>query len=300
MMASPARIDGPTDVEIAEWGGKRRQRLLSEIVRTKDGLAGLVLVLFLVFLAAAAPYVAPSDPLTSHPEVRLQAPSGAHWFGTDDQGRDMLTRVIYGTRISLLGALGIVLIGVAVGTPVGLIAGFFGGWLDEVLMRVTDMFLAFPSLILAMAVAATLGPNTLNAVIAIGVTWWPWYARLVRGQTLKLKHQPFIEAAQVAGGRPRFIIVRHILRNVWSPIIVQASLDIGYAILTLAGLSFIGLGAQPPAPEWGSMIAVGRDYYLVQWWIVTFPGLAIVLAVLAFTLLGDSLQRVLPSSGGMA
>lgn len=300
MMASPARIDGAADIEIAEWGGRRRQHLLTEIARTKDGLAGLVLVLFLVFLAVAAPYIAQSDPLTSHPAVRLQGPSSAHWFGTDDQGRDILTRVIYGTRISLLGALGIVLIGVVIGTPVGLISGFFGGWVDEVLMRITDMFLAFPALILAMAVAATLGPNTLNAVLAIGITWWPWYARLVRGQTLKLRHQPFIEAAQVAGGRPRFIIRRHILRNVWSPIIVQASLDIGYAILTLAGLSFIGLGAQPPAPEWGSMIAVGRDYYLVQWWIVTFPGLAIVAAVLAFTLLGDSIQRVLPSSGGMA
>lgn len=289
------------EAPVESAGGRRRGWLavVKEVARTKTGLAGLVLVALLVFLAVAAPIIAPSSPLESHPEVRLQAPSAAHWFGTDDQGRDVLTRVIYGTRISLTGALGIVLIGVIVGTPIGLTAGFLGGWVDEVLMRITDMFLAFPALILAMAVAATLGPNTLNAVLAIGVTWWPWYARLVRGQTLKLRHQPFIEAAQVAGGRSPFILRRHVLRNEWSQIIVQASLDIGYAILTLAGLSFIGLGAQPPTPEWGSMISVGRDYYLVQWWLVTFPGLAIVFAVLAFTLLGDSLQRALPSAKGM-
>jgi peptide/nickel transport system permease protein len=271
-----------------------------ELARSKVGLVGLVLVLFLVVVAIAAPLIAPSNPLTSHPAALLEAPSRAHWFGTDDQGRDILSRVIYGTRISLTGAIGIVAIGILVGTPIGLVAGYFGGWLDEILMRITDMFLAFPALILAMAVAATLGPSLLNAVLAIGVTWWPWYARLVRGQTLRLRHQPFVEAARVSGGGGVFIIRRHILRNVLSPIIVQASLDIGYAILTLAGLSFIGLGAQPPTPEWGSMISVGRDYYLVQWWFVTFPGLAIVFAVLAFTLFGDGLQRAMPSARGMA
>lgn len=274
--------------------------VLSDMVRSGDGLTGLLLVFLLVFMALAAPYIAPSNPRESHPAIRLEGPSKAHLFGTDEQGRDVLSRVIYGTRISLTGGLSIVLIGIIVGTPVGLVAGFFGGWIDEVLMRITDMFLAFPALILAMAVAAALGPSLRNAVLAIGVTWWPWYARLVRGQTLKLKHQPFIEAAQVAGGRSAFIIRRHILRNQWSPIIVQASLDVGYAILTLAGLSFIGLGAQPPTAEWGLMISSGRDYYLSQWWLVTFPGLAIVVAVLAFILLGDSLQRALPSAKGMA
>lgn len=286
--------------DVAVVGTRGWPSLLKDVVGTWSGLAGLVLMCILLFTALAGPLIVPGNPYESHPEVRLLPPSSAHWFGTDEQGRDVFTRVVYGARISLLGGISIVLLGALVGTVVGLIAGFFGRWVDEVLMRITDMFLAFPALILAMAVAATLGPTIRNAVLAIVVTWWPWYARLVRGQTLKLKHQAFVEAARVAGGSSVFILRRHLLRNVWSPIIVQASLDVGYAILTLAGLSFIGLGAQPPSPEWGSMVATGRDYYLVQWWLVTFPGLAIFVAVLAFILLGDSLERALPSAKGMA
>jgi peptide/nickel transport system permease protein len=270
-----------------------------KLLRTRTGAAGAAIVGFLVLVAVLAPVIAPDNPMAVSPAARLAAPSARHLFGTDDLGRDLLSRVIYGSRYSLAGGVSIVLIGTLVGLVVGLIAGYAGGWLDEALMRVTDVFLAFPSLILAMAVAAALGPSLVNAVIAIGAVWWPWYARLVRGQTLRIRSQPFIAAAVVSGARGRHIVPNHILRNAISPVIVQMSLDVGYAILTLAGLSFIGLGAQPPTPEWGSMISVGRDYYLSQWWFVTFPGLALLLMVTGFILLSDGLLTVVPSSRGI-
>jgi peptide/nickel transport system permease protein len=244
-------------------------------------------------MAIAAPLLALHDPLAMDPSNRLAAPSALHWFGTDDGGRDILTRVIYGTRSSLLTALGILSLASVIGTSIGLAAGYFGGWVDETLMRITDMFLAFPALVLAMGLAAALGPSLFNAMLATAVVWWPWYARLVRGQALHLKNEAFVEAAHVAGASGLRIAVRHILRNCLTPIIVQMSLDIGYAILTLSSLSFIGLGAQPPTPEWGSMVSIGRDYFLDQWWIVTFPGLAIFVSVMAFNLLGDGLQESL-------
>jgi peptide/nickel transport system permease protein len=270
------------------------------LLSTGNGKAGALIVVFLALVAVAAPLIAPYSPMGINVNARLQPPSLSHPFGTDELGRDLLSRVIYGARYSLGGGVSIVLIGVVVGTVVGLIAGYAGRWVDEALMRVTDMFLAFPSLILAMAVAASLGPNLVNAVIAIGVVWWPWYARLVRSQTLRIRGQPFITAAIVSGGRPGHIIRYHVLRNVWAPVLVQMSMDVGYAILTLAGLSFVGLGAQPPTPEWGSMISVGRDYYLNQWWYVTFPGLALVLTVTGFILLADALHTVMPRSRGLA
>jgi peptide/nickel transport system permease protein len=272
---------------------------LRRLLRTKTGAAGAAIVCLLILVTALAPVLAPASPMAVDPAARLLPPSAHHLFGTDDLGRDILSRVIYGTRYSLAGGIGVVLIGMSVGLVLGLVAGYAGGWIDEALMRVTDVFLAFPSLVLAMAVAAALGPSLLNAVIAIGAVWWPWYARLVRGQTLRIKSQQFIAAAVVAGARSRHIVPNHILRNVLSPVIVQMSMDVGYAILTLAGLSFIGLGAQPPTPEWGSMISVGRDYYLTQWWFVTFPGLALLLTVTGFILLADGLQHVMPSSKGM-
>jgi peptide/nickel transport system permease protein len=273
---------------------------LGRLVRTRTGAAGTAIVGLLIVVAALAPILAPANPMAIDPAARLEPPSASHWFGTDDLGRDLLSRVIYGTRYSLAGGIGVVLIGMSVGLVLGLIAGYAGGWIDEALMRVTDVFLAFPSLVLAMAVAAALGPSLLNAVIAIGAVWWPWYARLARGQTLRIRGQQFIAAAVVSGARGRHIVPNHILRNVLSPVVVQMSMDVGYAILTLAGLSFIGLGAQPPTPEWGSMISVGRDYYLTQWWFVTFPGLALLLTVTGFILIADGLQDVMPSSRGMA
>jgi peptide/nickel transport system permease protein len=281
--------------EIAAVAGRRRQmrRQFSRLFGNPLSAVGLALSAAFVLVAIAAPLLAPHDPLAMDPSKRLAAPSALHWFGTDDGGRDILARVIYGTRSSLLTALGILSLASAIGTGIGLAAGYLGGWIDESLMRVTDMFLAFPALVLAMALSAALGPGLFNAMLATAVAWWPWYARLVRGQALHLKNEAFVEAARVAGASGLRIAVRHILRNCLTPIIVQMSLDIGYAILTLSSLSFIGLGAQPPTPEWGSMVSIGRDYFLDQWWIVTFPGLAIFVSVMAFNLLGDGLQESL-------
>ena len=271
----------------------RRRGTLRRLIANPLSAAGLALVLFAIAVALAAPLIVPADPIAMMPDLRLQPPSLAHWMGTDDGGRDILSRIIFGTRSSLLTALGILAMASATGTAIGLVAGYFGGWIDEILMRITDMFLAFPALVLAMGMAATLGPSLFNAMLATAVVWWPWYARLVRGQALHLKQEAFVEAARVSGASALRIAFHHILRNCLTPIIVQMSLDIGYAILTLASLSFIGLGAQPPTPEWGSMVSLGRDYFLDQWWMVTFPGLAIFLSVMAFNLLGDGLQEAL-------
>jgi peptide/nickel transport system permease protein len=281
--------------DIAAAASRRRQvrRQFGRLFGNPLSAIGLALSAVFVLMAVAAPLLAPHDPLSMNPSNRLAAPSALHWFGTDDGGRDILARVIYGTRSSLLTALGILSLASAIGTSIGLAAGYFGGWVDETLMRITDMFLAFPALVLAMGLAAALGPSLFNAMLATAVVWWPWYARLVRGQALHLKNEAFVEAARVAGASGLRIAVRHILRNCLTPIIVQMSLDIGYAVLTLSSLSFIGLGAQPPTPEWGSMVSIGRDYFLDQWWIVTFPGLAIFLSVMAFNLLGDGLQESL-------
>jgi peptide/nickel transport system permease protein len=269
----------------------RLKRQLRRLISNPLSAVGLALSIMFVILAVIAPYVVPLDPLVMDPSIRLAHPSAEHLLGTDDGGRDVFSRVIYGTRYSLLAALAILVLASVIGTTIGLIAGYFGGWVDEVLMRVTDMFLAFPALVLAMGAAAALGPSLFNAVLAIALVWWPWYARLVRGQALSIKNEAYVEAARVVGAKGLRIATRHILRNCWTPVVVQMSLDIGYAVLTLAGLSFIGLGAQPPTPEWGTMVSSGRDYFLDQWWMVTFPGLAIFLSVMAFNLLGDGLQE---------
>lgn len=269
------------------------RRQIRRAFRNPLSAVGLVLSGFFLFLAIFSPWIVPVDPLAMDPAVRLAPPSAAHWFGTDNGGRDVFSRVAVGARYSLIASLAILFIATFVGSLIGLVSGYFGGLVDELLMRITDMFLAFPALVLAMGAAAALGPSLLNAILAIALVWWPWYARLVRGQTLAIKNQLFVEAARAVGASGPRIAIKHILRNCWSPIIVQMSLDLGYAVLTLAGLSFIGLGAQPPTPEWGTMISLGRDYFLEQWWIVTFPGLAIFMAVMAFNLLGDGLQESL-------
>jgi peptide/nickel transport system permease protein len=256
-------------------------------------MIGLVLAIGLFGIAVAAPVIAPYDPVSLAPKNRLLPPSSTNWFGTDDGGRDIFTRVVFGARYSLLAAAVVLSLAVTFGTAVGLIAGFAGGKIDEALMRLTDMFLAFPALVLAMGISAALGASLVNSMIAIAVVWWPWYARLVRGQTLRLRQEQFVDAARASGASDAHMIVRHILPNCWTPIIVQVTLDVGYAILTTASLSFIGLGAQPPTPEWGAMVATGKDYILDQWWLSTFPGLAIFLAVMAFNLVGDGLQEAL-------
>jgi peptide/nickel transport system permease protein len=264
----------------------------------KDKLAvvGLVIIVVTIAVAVLAPHIAPYPAQgrgDSNLKERFQAPSTHHLMGTDNQGRDILSRVIYGARIPLIISFTVTTVIVIIGVPLGGIAGFYGGRVDEVVMRVTDVFLAFPSLILAITFVAFLGPSIRNVMIAIVVSWWPWYTRLVRGVAVSLRERPYVEAARTMGVRNLTIIWRHILPNAFGPVIVQMTLDIGTVILAAAALSFIGLGAQAPTAEWGLMISEGKDYILQQWWIGTFAGLAIFILVLAFNFVGDGLRDVL-------
>ena len=255
-------------------------------------LAVFLIALFLL-TSLLGRTLAPYDP--NAPEIfnQLQAPSRAHLLGTDDLGRDILSRVMTGARISLGVAAIVLSIAVSLGCVVGGISGYVGGIYDDILMRVTDLFLAFPFLILAIAISASLGPSLRNTVIALSVVYWPWYARLVRGQVLLVKNREYVEAARSAGAADRRILVRHVFPNALSPVIVQLTLDIGYAILATSSLSFIGLGAQPPTPEWGAMINTARSHFQDAWWFITFPGVALALTVLGFNLLGDGLRDFL-------
>jgi peptide/nickel transport system permease protein len=256
-------------------------------------MVGLILVAVLAFAALCAPLLAPVDPLKQTLSSRLKPPSAEHWMGTDQLGRDVFSRMIYGARISLL--IGLVVVGLAasVGIFVGLVAGYAGGWLDESLMRITDVFFAFPALILAMAISGALGPSLTNAMIAIAVVSWPVYARLVRGQVLILRQLEYVDASRSLGASSGRIMWRHILPNSLSPLLVQASFDMGAAILAAAGLSFIGFGTQPPTPEWGIMVSDGRNYIATHSWLSLYPGLAILLTVAAFNLIGDGLRDTL-------
>lgn len=256
-------------------------------------ILALVLVGLVIFLAIFGNLITPYPPLEMDLTQRLVAPSRAHPFGTDDFGRDILSRVIAGARISLQVALLVLSIASVAGFIVGSVAGFLGGWVDEILMRVTDLFLAFPALVLAVAIAATLGPSLTNTMIALTTVYWPWYARLIRAQVLSLREREFILAAVCLGSSTPGLIIRHILPNVIPIMITQITIDIGYVILSTAGLSFLGLGAQPPAPEWGATILASRSYMRESWWFPTFPGLALALTVLGFNLLGDGLRDYL-------
>ena len=256
-----------------------------------------ILVIYaLIFIAIFSPWLAPHPThimLDTNPQDKLLPPSAEYFFGTDELGRDIFSRVLYGTRISLETALLAVGISLLIGIPLGAIAGASDWYIDEAIMRVTDIFLSFPGLLLAIAIAAILGPSLQNAIIAIAISWWPWYTRIVRGQAISLKERQFVKAAK-AIGTPHFkIIFKHIIPNCIAPVIVQASMDIGGVILTIAALSFLGLGAQPPTPEWGLMISTSRTYFLTAWWYSFFPGMAILVTVLVFNLLGDGLREVL-------
>jgi peptide/nickel transport system permease protein len=262
-------------------------------LRSPLTVAGLVLITLFALAAAFAPLLAPANPLKQVLSTRLKPPSSAHWLGTDQLGRDLLSRMIFGARISLLVGLVVVSLAGSLGTFVGLIAGYTGGWLDEGLMRLTDVFLAFPALILAMAISGALGPSLTNAMIAIAVVTWPIYARLVRSQVLSLREREYVEAARSLGASTPRILWQHILPNTLAPLLVQASFDMGGAILAAAGLSFIGFGTQPPTPEWGVMISEGRNYITTQPWLSLFPGLAILFTVAAFNLIGDGLRDAL-------
>ena len=259
---------------------------------------GLLIILGLVFLAIFAPLLAPHSPYVGDlANARLMTPGPGHWLGTDDQGRDILSRLIYGSRLTLQVVLLVAVIAAPLGLLVGTVAGYAGGWVDAVLMRITDIFLAFPKLVLALAFVAALGPGIGNAIIAIAITSWPPYARIARAETLTVRNSDYILAVQLMGASPWRIVLRHIMPLCISSLIVRVTLDMAGIILTAAGLGFLGLGAQPPLPEWGAMIASGRRFILDQWWVAAMPGLAILIVSLGFNLLGDGLRDALDPRG---
>ena len=285
-----------TTLPLAPVDSTRTSRhVLGVIARDPLSLASTVVIVLFVLLAVFAYQAAPNPDegagKTNVPNSML-APSWEHPFGTDLLGRDVLSRVIVGARPALIVPIGVVLFAVLIGAPLGAIAGYKGGWIDEGILRITDLFLAFPSLLLAMAIASALGRGLDKAAIALVVSWWPWYTRLTRGVTIGLKERYFVEAAQAVGVSDWVIIARHSLPNTISPVLVQATVDLGTVILAMGGLAFLGLGTQPPAPDWGLMVSDGRTYILNQWWISTFPGIAIFVVVLAFNLLGDTLRDI--------
>ena len=283
-------------IETAKPRLKRFRESLYLLSRNKLSLLALIILVLLALIAILAPYIAPypedfAD--AAHMSESLLPPSAQHWMGTDELGRDIFSRVLYGARVSLRAALCAVGLSLVIGIPLGAIAGSFGGWVDNVIMRVTDVFLSFPPLLLAIAMVALMGSSLNNAVLAISLSWWPWYTRLVRGQAISVKERKFVQAAETIGTSRMKIIFKHIIPNCISPVIVQASMDIGGVILTVASLSFLGLGAQLPTPEWGLMISTGRRFFPDSWWYCIFPGLAIFITVLCFNLLGDAIREIL-------
>jgi peptide/nickel transport system permease protein len=259
-------------------------------------LVGFAICAFLLLVVLVGPSLVP---FPEHivggiaPRERFLAPSLTHLFGTNELGQDVFSLVVAGSRVSLLCGLAVVLIGASVGTLLGAISGYFGRWVDEIIMRLTDLMLTIPGLILAMAVAAALGAGTANMIIAVSLSWWPGFARLVRGEVLAKKEEAFVLAARSLGASNARLLVKHILPNIFGPVIVKMSLDMGFAILTVAALGFIGIGIKPPTPEWGSLLAIARGYMPEYWWTAVFPGFAIFLAVFGFNLLGDGLRDVL-------
>lgn len=271
------------------------RHVLSVIVRDPLALASTLIIILFIIVAVFAEQIAPY-PLEGAGKTNasnaLLAPSNEYPLGTDKLGRDMLSRIIIGARAALIVPIGVVFLAVLLGTPLGALAGYKGGWMDEGIMRITDLFLAFPSLLLAMAITSALGRGLDKAAIALVISWWPWYTRIARGVAVSLRERHFVEAAQAVGVSDAVIILRHILPNTISPILVQATVDLGTVILAMGGLAFLGLGTQPPAPDWGLMVSEGRELILNQWWVATYPGIAIFVVVLAFNLLGDTLRDI--------
>ena len=260
-------------------------------------VVGAVVVVAWLLLALLAPFIAPFDPLEQHIKDRLQAPNSTYLLGSDELGRDIFSRVLYGGRITIPAGLAVVLIDGVVGWLIGAVAGFLGGVWDEILMRLTELFMAFPTIILAMAVTAALGPSIRNAVLALVIVRWPDYARLTRGLVIEAKTNEYVEAARSLGARAPYLLFKTLLPNSVAPTIVYGSLDIGNAILIFAGLSFLGLGPEPASPEWGRMISIGIDFF-DQWWMWLFPGLAIASLVMAFNFIGDGLRDMLDPRTG--
>jgi peptide/nickel transport system permease protein len=265
-----------------------------QVRRSPLALAGIFMILSVVFVAIFAPYIAshPDQVYTVNMGNKLQPPSEEHFFGTDHVGRDVFSRILYGSRISLKISVVVVFFASVLGTTIGLLAGYFRGIPENIIMRITDAFLSFPPMLLALAIQAALGANVTNIMIALPVVWWTWYARIVRGQVLAIREEAYIESARAMGASNFRIMFRHILPNCLGPVIVQATIQLGYAILTTAGLGFIGIGAQEPLPEWGLVVASGRIYISFAWWISTFAGLAIFWTVLGFCLLGDAIRDI--------
>lgn len=267
--------------------------LLNKNKLTRIALFALVV---LILISLFAPLVLPSaQELDANKDLskKLLPPSSENIMGTDELGRDIFTRVLLGARISFSTALIAVIISMIIGVVLGATAGYFGGVIDEIIMRVTDIFLSFPAILLAMAISAFMGPSLKNAIIAIAISWWPMHTRIVRGQAVSVRERQFVKAAQAIGTPSNLIIMKHIIPNCMAPIIVQASMDFGSVIITIASLSFLGLGAQAPTPEWGLMVSISRNYFLKAWWYSLFPGLAIFFTVLVFNLVGDGLREVL-------
>lgn len=267
---------------------------LYSIKKSPMALSGIGMIAVVVIIALFAPYLAP------HPEQvydvsisdRLKSPNRVHPFGTDDHGRDIMSRMIYGSRISLYGAIIVAFFAALLGSTLGLISGYYGGVLGNMIMRITDTFLAFPPLVLALCIQAALGPSITNTLLALILVFWTWYARIVRGQVLSIKEELYIESARTMAVRNLRIMFRHILPNCFGPIIVQGTLQMGYSVIAMAGLGFLGIGAQEPTPEWGLMVSSGRAFLPDWWWISTFPGFAIFWLVLGFCLLGDALTDI--------
>jgi peptide/nickel transport system permease protein len=268
--------------------------LLSLLLHNRLAALGLTFILIWTVVAIIAPWLAPHDPYVTDMENKLQAPSGSHWFGTDNFGRDILSRVLYGARISIWTGLIAVSISFVIGVPLGGIAAYYGGRTGTIIMRLMDVLLSFPSLVLSMAIAASIGAGLSSAMIAVGIVGIPEFARLMFGQTVSLREKEYIEASRAIGVKNTVILYRHILPNALAPLMVQATLGMGFAILTASSLSFLGLGVRPPIAEWGAMISEGREYIISgQWWLVTFPGLSIATSILGFNLLGDGFRDVL-------
>lgn len=263
---------------------------LSVLMLNKAALVGAVIIVFYILIAIFAPLLAPYDPYAIKLENKLMPPSGDHWMGTDDKGRDILSRIIYGSRLSMGVGFAAVFFGAFFGIIFGLVAGYYGKWVDSIIMRMMDVMLAFPGILLALAIISALGPSLINVTIAVGAFSVPLFARIVRGSTLEVKRLEYIDAIRSLGANDLTIIFKHILPNILSPIIVQGTLRLATAILSAAGLSFLGLGAQPPSPEWGTMLSNGRDFLFSAPYIAIFPGLTISILVLGFNIFGDGLR----------
>jgi peptide/nickel transport system permease protein len=282
------------EVSLPTGSVKKKKTFFTLILRNRLAVIGLFFITIWTLFALVAPLISPHSPTDTDTISKLQGPTASHWLGTDNYGRDILSRILYGARISIWTGLIGVGISFVIGVPLGAIAAFYGGKIGDFIMRCMDVLLAFPSLILAMAIAASLGPGLTSAMIAVGIVGIPEFARLMYGQTITLKEKEFVEASKAIGVKDTTILFRHIFPNALGPILVHATLSMGFAILVASSLSFLGLGIQPPTPEWGAMISEGREYIITgQWWLVTFPGLAIATSILGFNLLGDGLRDVL-------